>query len=161
MLTNRTMALLLFALACATMAPAQSDTSKVIQWSARARPAKSATSVHIAVTAAIQPGWHLYALDQEKGGPMPTIIRLAAGQPFAIAGPVKQPDPVTATDPNFDMPVRYFENSATFIVPISHQGTSTTASTINLEVSFQTCNDRFCLPVTTAKVQAHIPARAQ
>ncbi|HEY3927986.1 MAG TPA: protein-disulfide reductase DsbD N-terminal domain-containing protein [Candidatus Koribacter sp.] len=137
------------------------DTSRAVQWSARVRPSKSATSVNVAVTAAIQPGWHLYALDQEQGGPVPTMIRLASGQPFTLAGPVKQPDPIMATDPNFDMPVRYFEQSATFSVPLTRQAASKSASDVTLEVSYQTCNDRFCLPVTTAKVQAHIPAAAR
>jgi len=137
------------------------DTSHVIQWKAAARPSKSPADLTISLTATIQPGWHLYALDQEQGGPMPTVIRLADAQPFALAGAVQQPEPVLATDPNFDMPVRFFEHSATFTVPVARKGTAKPKPTsITLDVSYQTCNDRFCLPLTTAKVEARLPSAA-
>ena len=49
----------------------------------------------------IDPGWHLYALDQPKGGPIATTIKIAEGTPFEIAGNIESPNPEVRPDPNF------------------------------------------------------------
>jgi thiol:disulfide interchange protein DsbD len=124
--------------------------------------AKSNVKMWVSLRATIKPGWHLYALDQQPGGPMRTAIQVPAGQSYALAGDVKQPEPLTAVDPNFDMPVRYFENAVTFSVPIAvAPSPKSLKDPVTLQVSYQTCNDRLCLPLTTVKVQALVAVLRQ
>lgn len=151
--------LLLF---CVRLAMAQSGgSSSPIKWTATAQKsanAKQSSRLLARVKAAISPGWHLYALDQEPGGPVRTAIQVPDGQPFTLSGQVQQPQPMMGFDPNFDIPVRYFEHEAVFRVPVAATtGSRSRAHSIVVAVSFQTCNERLCLPLTTVKVEARMP----
>ena len=60
-----------------------------IHWTATATtaalPLSKGAKVTARVTATIAPGWHLYAFEQESGGPLPTSVSVASGQAFAAA----------------------------------------------------------------------------
>ncbi len=101
--------------------------------------------------AAIEPGWHLYALEQAAGGPIPTTIKVAEGKPFLIDGPIRSPEPKVSFDPNFNIDTKYFENEAVFTVPLKASG-DTSVDPLSLDVRFQLCNDTFCLPPKTVRV---------
>src|SRR5262245_55681391 len=60
------------------------------------------TAFKAALRAEIEPGWHLYALEQPEGGPIATTIKVTEGKPFEIAGAITTtPKPTTKTDPLF------------------------------------------------------------
>lgn len=107
--------------------------------------------ISVDLRAVIEPGWHLYALDQAAGGPIATTIKVAEGKPFAIDGAIKSPSPKVAFDPNFNIDTKYFENEAVFIVPLKATA-DLNADQIALDVRFQLCNDTFCLPPRTKRV---------
>ena len=50
----------------------------------------------LVVTAVIEPGWHLYAVDQPRGGPKPTVILVAEDAPLVPAGPFVPDQPPVA-----------------------------------------------------------------
>src|SRR6185436_14930291 len=86
---------------------------------------------------------------QVAGGPSALKIDLPAG-PFALAGPVIEPEPKKAFDQNFSLETRFFEGDATFTLSIRiASGTPARAHTVNIEVQFQACNERQCLPAQT------------
>src|SRR6478672_8468141 len=67
----------------------------------------------------IEPGWHLYALDQPPGGPIATTIKIAEGFPFEIVGSITSPQPKKAADQNFivggqPLETKYFVDSVDF-----------------------------------------------
>ncbi len=112
---------------------------------------KKDAKLNVDLRAAIEPGWHLYALEQAAGGPIATTIKVAEGKPFAIDGAIKSPPPKVAFDPNFNIDTKYFEIEAVFSIPLKAAG-DVNADQIALDVRFQLCNDTFCLPPRTKRV---------
>src|SRR5687768_14571755 len=119
------------------------------------RQLKAGQRVTAKLKADIEPGWHLYALDQPAGGPIATSIKVAAGKPFELKN-VTSPTPKIQPDPNFivdDKPLetKFFENSATFALDIAATA-DTNSDAMAFDVRFQLCNDSFCLPPRTKRV---------
>ncbi len=122
----------------------------------KGRGIKSGETINVTLKAEVEPGWHLYALDQPAGGPIATTIRVAEGRPFEIVGDIKSPEPKTAPDPNFivnDKPLltKYFELSAVFELLLKSQ-TRAASDDLAVDVRYQLCNDTFCLPPRTKRV---------
>ena len=105
----------------------------------------------------IEPGWHLYALDQPDGGPIPTTIKISEGSPFELAGeviPARMPK--VNPDPNFvvegkPLTTRYFEDDAEFRLLVRALKEASIYD-LKFDVRFQLCNDTFCLPPRTKRV---------
>ena len=75
-------------------------------------------TITLALTATIDDGWHLYSLNLPSGGPIPTRVTIPAGQEFTAAGDVVEPPTKSSFDANFNMTLEYFEDKATFGVPL-------------------------------------------
>jgi hypothetical protein len=137
------------------------ETPQPIHWTATAttisRPLSKGSKVLAKITASIAPGWHLYAFDQQPGGPLPTNVSLAAGQAFTSAGPIGESTPKTEFDSNFNLSTRIFEDTAVFTVPARVSGAvSASSPKLMIDVAFQTCNDRMCLPLTVVHLVAPV-----
>ena len=122
----------------------------------RSGPIKKDELVKIQLNAAIEEGWHLYALDQPAGGPIATTIKVADGSPFEIAGDISSPKPIVKPDPNFivdgrPLDTKFFERAATFTLSVRAVADSS-VDAIAINVRLQLCNDKFCLPPKTFKV---------
>ena len=122
-----------------------------IEWSARvkksASPLKPGSIFAVQVTATIADGWHLYSMDQMEGGPTATGLIVPDGQPFALDGEVKEPQPIIEFDPNFNLETHYFENNVTFNMSIKVAASAPPGTnTVRIDARYQTCNDRTCLP---------------
>ena len=101
----------------------------------------------VELTAEIDPTWHLYALNQPPGGPVPLVVAVAAGRTFGLAGEIGSWLPKTAVDPNFNLETLFYEDRAAFTVPIDvEQSTKDGQYRLGIAVTYQTCNDRLCLP---------------
>jgi thiol:disulfide interchange protein len=127
----------------------------VVQWSAKVDPAvlvKPGANIEVVLDARIEPGWHLYALTQEGGGPQALVIAVPPESPFKLAGAVIAPLPITAPDANFNIDTQYHAEEATFYVPLTVPPNASGRTQLDLEVTFQTCTDRFCLPSRTERV---------
>ena len=101
------MALTLTALNTSTLGQWPSD---VVRWSAKAATSSIAQggTVMIAVIADIEEGWHVYALTQSKGGPVPLAIALSKSQSFDVdSRRIQSPAPTIASDPNFNLDTHY------------------------------------------------------
>jgi thiol:disulfide interchange protein len=108
------------------------------------------------ITAAIDPGWHLYALEQAEGGPVPTTIKITEGVAFTVSGAIRSPKAIVKPDTNFivdgkPLETRYFVDSAVFEVPLK-ANSPVAASALSLDVRYQLCNETFCLPPRTTRV---------
>jgi len=119
--------------------------------------AKAGTKFNIKVVAAVQEGWHLYSLKPMAEGPIATRIWLATGQPFSLSGAVAAPEPQVTQDASFGMEVELYEGEVTFTVPV----TATTGATpgpqkVVVSASYQTCNNKMCLPPKTVKVEVPV-----
>jgi len=132
-----------------------------IAWSAsvtkRASPLKPGSIFTVRVTATIADGWHLYSMDQIEGGPAATGLIVPDGQPFALSGEVKEPEPIVEFDPNFNLETHYFENRVMFDMSIKVAASAAPGTnTVRIDARYQTCNDRTCLPPRTVHLTASV-----
>lgn len=103
--------------------------------------------------AKIQPDWHVYSISQPPGGPTATVITVPGSQLLRQAGTVIGPLPHSSYDPNFQMETEFYRDSAVFSVPlVVAPGAVAGSGRATIDVVFQACNDRICLPPATVHV---------
>jgi thiol:disulfide interchange protein DsbD len=125
-----------------------------VAWKVEAVPAKSVKAgarLTAKLTVEIQEGWHLYSMKEVQDGPIATRIWVPEGQPLQLAGPIKAAPPQVIHDPSFNMEVEQYEGQAEFTLPLR---ANAAADKLTVNVSYQSCNNRICLPPKTVKVEA-------
>jgi DsbC/DsbD-like thiol-disulfide interchange protein len=98
----------------------------------------------------MKPGWHVYALDQGPGGPVPMRISLPE-HVFVMDGDIDSPTPKIAFDPNFRIEVRFYEDEAAFTLHLKN-GSQTLSEPLKVfvDVSYQACTQQMCMPPKVA-----------
>jgi DsbC/DsbD-like thiol-disulfide interchange protein len=151
------------ALTCPLLAqgPAQPVT-----WSVALDPAAGARSqgerVTALVTAKIDEGWHVYATDELADGPRPLRIDAVAGGPVVSAGALRCPEPERDFDQAFAQVTAFYKDTTTCRVPLTVKAHATPgAAAIDLDISFQACDGRMCLPGRTVRVSAAVTVAAK
>jgi thiol:disulfide interchange protein DsbD len=132
-----------------------------IRFSAKAEPveARHGETVALTITATIKQGWHLYALPwaTTDEGPIPTTLTFDLPSGLRLQGSLQQSQPKSAHDPNFDMQVQWFAETARFTqkfrVDDNH---ALGAASVAASVKYQACTDEVCLPPRTEKLVAQI-----
>jgi DsbC/DsbD-like thiol-disulfide interchange protein len=116
--------------------------------------AKAGGRLGVKLLAKVQEGWHLYSMKPMAEGPIATRIWLAEGQPFSLAGSIHAPEPQLVQDPTLGMEVELYEGEAVFTLPVKiAPGTAAGPHTLVVSASYQSCNDKLCLPPKTVKVE--------
>ncbi|HQZ83862.1 MAG TPA: cytochrome c biogenesis protein CcdA [Pyrinomonadaceae bacterium] len=123
---------------------------------AKAERSEKGQKIEVSLNATIEEGWHLYALDQPRGGPIATTIKATDGSPWKVEGSINSPKQIVRPDPNFiidDKPLetRSYTNDTAFKVPLV-SASEASIEQISLDVRFQACNDSLCLPPRTMRV---------
>lgn len=156
-MTFRSTLLLAAAISVAGCAPhASAGAQTPVHW--RAQPATIAANGtgSVTLTAAIDDGWHIYAVTQGPGGPVPTRFTLAAGQPLAMAGEVKSaPAPKTEMDEAFGIKVEMHERQASFTLPVT-VAAGAHPDSVRVRARYQACNASLCLPPQTAQLSVPV-----
>lgn len=141
--------------ACLAAAPADP-----VAWKLQnppAAPVKAGARFNVKLLAEVQDGWHLYSLKPMVEGPIPTRIWIAEGQPFSLAGAVQAPDPQVMQDASFGMEVELYEGEAVFTLPVRvASGAAPGAQKLVVSASYQSCNNKLCLPPKTVKVEVPV-----
>ena len=122
-----------------------------VRWRALspASPVKPGEIFDVQIEAAIAGEWHLYSATQPPGGPNPTKFMLLSGEPFQIAGLIRQTPPTTQFDANFGIQTEFFSSRADFWIPLKTEASARPGDyDARLQVVFQVCNDQVCLPPT-------------
>jgi DsbC/DsbD-like thiol-disulfide interchange protein len=125
---------------------------EVVKWNASVTK-EAPASVSVSLSATIQDGWHVYALSQPSGGPTPLRVTVPAGAPYALQAPVAETKVTRHQDPAFKMEAVYYQNAVDLSVDLKKQGAAGSAP-VPIDVRFQACNDRLCLPPYTAHLTA-------
>ncbi len=125
-------------------------------WSFVAPPAHSlrpGTKVTLTLKCLIDPTWHVYALEEPDGGPIPTEIGLSGDTPIQLLS-VDQSTPRTLADSFYRQRTSFFEHEATFTLTLKLPLKSLPKSSV-LDVSarYQACNDKACLAPRTVIVE--------
>ena len=154
---------LLLVLLALVMTPVQRPTD-VVKWSATApvSPVRAGEVAVVKVTAKVQPGWKLYAIEQPQNGPRPLAFEIARGSAFAISqkqiGAPKAK--VQKQDENFSLDTRYYEHDVAFTVPVTVPRPAPAGpQQVPLEVTFQACGAELCLRPFTQKLAVEISVR--
>ena len=127
-----------------------------ISWSAKLDPAtvKQGAKAKLVVTAVLDPGWHLYSLNQALP-PRAAKLSLEEGGEFLPDGAVKAPAAKKAFDQNFQIETETYEGTVTFSIPIKAKPDAVVGATKAVaKVFFQVCNDTTCLRPTTKNFEA-------
>ncbi|HEX4949812.1 MAG TPA: protein-disulfide reductase DsbD N-terminal domain-containing protein [Blastocatellia bacterium] len=138
-----------------------SEQENPIKWSLAIEPAKQSFQAGdqftAQLTAQIEEGWHLYALEEVPNGPRPTRITLGAEQPFELSGEIESPAPIIKFDPNFGIETQFFAESVTFTLPVKITAAAKSGNTnLVVQTRYQVCNEQLCLPPKTVKVETAV-----
>jgi DsbC/DsbD-like thiol-disulfide interchange protein len=117
-----------------------------------AKPVKAGGKFTVKLVAKIEDGWHLYSTKHVEDGPVATKIWLADGQAFQLSDAIKSSPPETQQDPSFNMEVELYEGQATFTLPLKASAGASGIQTLTVSASYQSCNNKICLPPKTVKV---------
>ncbi|CAN5578804.1 thioredoxin family protein [soil metagenome] len=130
---------------------AQNPVSWSLESDAKGKSLKSGEKISAKLKAVIEGNWHLYAVEQPKGGPFPTKISVAENLPFELDGKTSSPEPITKFDPNFGIDTKFFAEQAEFNIPLKTTA-ETNGDDLAINVRYQVCDDAVCLPPKTVKV---------
>lgn len=106
----------------------------------------SDTEAQIVFTGKIDAGWHVYSTDLPSGGPISATFNAEKMEGAELVGKLTpQGKEIEDFDKVFEMKLRYFEHTATFI-----QKLKITGATYMIEgyMEYGACNDENCLPPT-------------
>jgi hypothetical protein len=138
--------------------------AQIAQWSVQPlpqTPLHTGDSLSVVLSAQIQEGWHVYSLLQAPGGPIPLSVKLEENPAFALHGLPKSSKPVSIYDKTFSMVTKFHEHSVAITVPllVSAKAPAGRQQAV-IDVRFQACSDRICLPPSTVhlNVEAEIVA---
>lgn len=125
--------------------PAVAQIQEPVQFKAELKTI-SDTEAQIVFTGKIDAGWHVYSTDLPSGGPISATFNAEKIEGAELMGKlIPQGKEIENFDKVFEMKLRYFEHTATFI-----QKLKITGATYRIEgyMEFGACNDENCLPPT-------------
>jgi len=111
----------------------------------------------LAITATLDPHWHVYSITQKDGGPQRSELKVGESDRFQLRGPF-QPDPPPKIKDfeYFDVPVEEHSESVTWTAPIQlADGTPPEDLVISVTFDGQVCEDGGrCIPIEGREIQA-------
>ncbi|HYW97002.1 MAG TPA: cytochrome c biogenesis protein CcdA, partial [Bacteroidales bacterium] len=110
----------------------------------------------LVITASIEKPWHMYAIELEQTGPIPTTISFSPNAYVKFIGDIHElTKPVVKFDEGFKFDVGAYYNSAEFRQEVK----VLSAGPVNLngEIEYQCCNDETCLPPFQEKFSFSLP----
>ena len=125
------------------------------QWHVKTVPAaaKAGTKIAITVSGQIDPGWHLYALEEPEGGPIATVVGLTEGDSADLLS-VDESKPIVIDDPLFHLRTGFFRGTADFTLHLRVDPSAKPGlNHLHVLIRFQSCNDQVCLPPHTDTVE--------
>lgn len=125
--------------------PAVAQIQEPVQFKAELKTI-SDTEAQIVFTGKIDARWHVYSTDLPSGGPISATFNAEKIEGAELIGKLTpQGKEIENFDKVFEMKLRYFEHTATFI-----QKLKITGATYRIEgyMEFGACNDENCLPPT-------------
>ncbi len=129
-----------------------------VNLSARLEPTqlKPGEKAKFVLTVALDPGWHLYSLEQ-KPPPRSTRIAFEEGGVFLQDGTLQAPKAKKAFDPNFQIETETYEGAVNFTIPVRVKPDAVAgAQKAMAKITFQVCNDTTCLPPRTKPVEVDV-----
>ncbi|WP_182276572.1 protein-disulfide reductase DsbD domain-containing protein [Granulicella sp. 5B5] len=113
------------------------------------------------ITAVIQDGWHVYALTQVAGGPMPLRIGIGHNPTVELDGKITGSTPSKQHDPSFDLETQTYSHGFTVTAPLKVKRDAPAGNaSVPVSIRFQACSDRTCLPPRTVQISVPLEVAA-
>lgn len=110
----------------------------------------------IKISADIEGDWHLYSILNDKdAGPFPSEFS-PKSENFVFADAVTESEADIEFDPNFEAELGWHSQFAEFIIPVAVKENLSGIQNLELEVFYQVCDDRVCLPPKTKSIVANV-----
>jgi len=139
-----------------------SQVLKPVKWTFSSAKTSDSTA-NLYCKATIDKGWHVYSQFIKADGPVPTTFAFEKSTDFKLVGNPVEPKGIEEFDPNFEMKLKFFENTVTFIQQIKIA--STKAFKVKGSLNFMTCDNKQCLPPEDVdflfNVDGYIKAKAE
>jgi len=130
-----------------TMFAANAQIKNPVKWNYASKKL-NATSYEVHLTAAVDPGWHIYSQTTPDGGPVPTKISFFKNPLLTISGDAREVGKLEQRHEDlFGVDVKQFSSKVDFVQTVQLKGKARTA--LNGTIEFMTCNDKECLPPRT------------
>jgi hypothetical protein len=151
--------LLLAALLPLAGAAAHATARPPVSWQVKSlpsKPVKAGVKFNVTITGQLDPGGHLYALEEPQGGPVATEVALADGDPADLLR-VEEAKPKVLLDPLFGKPTGFFDGSVDFTLHLqAAKNAAAGPRALRILVRYQSCNDRVCLPPHTDTIPVQL-----
>jgi hypothetical protein len=109
----------------------------------------------VVLSAEIQDGWHIYALDQPSGGPVALRVSVDDNGIARVVGTPSGTKPLQRHDPSFDLETRVYTHAFYLQLPLQVKPDSELGrQLIPISVHFQSCSERECRPPKTVRFEA-------
>ena len=134
-----------------------------VHWSMASirKPCSPGRTFTAKLLARVDSGWHLYALEQDEGGPIPIEISLA-GQSYLSLGTIRASKPIQLLDPNINKRDNLYTEKAEFSLPLTVAAEATPGPQhAALHVRYQSCNETMCLPPRSVTVDVAVSVKAK
>jgi len=131
-----------------TVAIAQAQVANPVSWTFASKKV-SANVYEVKMTANMQNGWHLYAQTQPKDAiAIPTTFEFAKNPLVQLDGAVKESGKLEKfVDNDLGVSANQYSKQVVFTQRVKLKGKA--ASNLSGNVTFQTCDDKKCLPPKT------------
>ena len=128
-----------------------------VHWSSKPVPSvKAGSPLVFHVDGVIDPGWHVYALEEPDGGPIATVVGLTEGDPADLLRVTEDP-PIQFNDPLFHLTTGLHRGSISFTLHLRVDKDAKPGPTpLHVLVRYQSCDDHVCLPPHTDTVEVPI-----
>ncbi len=127
----------------------------VVKWSSSTENNPDGT-VSVRFTADIEPGWHIYDMEEYELGPTSTSVAVLSANGLEPVGPVREVTrPTRKFDELFDLEIGYHETRAVLEQRVRVAGES---GTLEVEIEWMACDDRTCLAPQTLELTVEVPA---
>jgi len=137
---RRTLTILFLLFAAVTL---NSQVLEPVTWSFRSEKTGENT-FDLVMTAELEKSWHLYAMDIETGGPIPTSFTFEPGKGYSLQGKtIEVTKPEVKFDNSFSMNIGMHSGKAEFRQKLT---ISQSPVTVMGYVTFMSCDDKQCLP---------------
>ena len=142
--TNGLRGVLLMLAALLTLGvPVAAQLRQPVKWKAEAKKVKK-NVYDITATGTIRSGWHIYDLQEQAGGPNPTVF-MVSGETVEAMGPAKITSEVhRALDPVFNLEIGTCENTVIIVQRV--RALQDGPCDVQVHVEWQACNEGNCLP---------------
>ncbi|HEY9137344.1 MAG TPA: protein-disulfide reductase DsbD domain-containing protein [Terriglobus sp.] len=134
--------------------PALAQQPGSTQWSASAQRSSKPGEYVVALKGVVEKGWHVYGTTQSDGGPLPLVIRVDQGAPYALSGAITGSKPTKHHDASFNLDTEYFTDAFLLNVPV--KTTANGSDEVPIAIRFQMCSDTICMPPRTVHLVAKV-----